>query len=78
MVVKDMSINSVKRKFENQLMSLPNVTGIGIGEHSGREIIIVLVTHKVPEAELDPSQVVPKSLEGYEVRVDEIGTVTAQ
>ena len=59
-------------------MTLPNVTGVGIGEHSGREIIIVFVSNKVPEEELNPKEMIPKSLEGYEVHVDEIGTVTAQ
>ncbi len=59
-------------------MTLPNVTGVGIGEHSGREIIIVFVSHKVPKEELDPRELIPKSLEGYEVHVDEIGAVTAQ
>ena len=59
-------------------MTLPNVTGVGIGEHSGREVIIVFVSQKVPEAQLDPREIIPKSLEGYEVHVDEIGTVTAQ
>ena len=59
-------------------MTLPNVTGVGIGEHSGREIIIVFVSHKVPEEELDPRELIPKSLEGYEVHVDEVGAVTAQ
>ena len=59
-------------------MTLPNVTGVGIGEHSGRDIIIVFVSHKVPEEELNPKEMIPKSLEGYEVHVDEIGTVTAQ
>ncbi len=73
-----MSIKSVKRKFEDQLMSLPNVTGIAIGKRSGREIIIVFVTQKIPETELDPSEVIPKSLEGYEIHVDKIGIVTAQ
>jgi hypothetical protein len=77
-VVKDMGIKSVKRKFEAQLMTMPNVTGGGIGEHSGREIIIVFVSHKVPKEELDPRELIPKSLEGYEVHVDEIGAVTAQ
>ena len=59
-------------------MTLPNVTGVGIGEHSGREILIVFVSHKVPKEELDPRELIPKSLEGYEVHVDEIGAVTAQ
>lgn len=73
-----MSIKSVKKKYEDRLMSLPNVTGIGIGKRAEKEILIVFVTKKVPETELDPSQVVPKLLEGYEIQVDEIGIVTAQ
>ncbi len=73
-----MSIESVKRKYEEQLMRLPNVTGVGIGEKAGREIIKVFVTHKVPESALRPEEVVPKRLEGYETDVEEIGVVTAQ
>jgi len=76
--VENMSINSVIKKYEDRLMSLPNVTGIGIGKRAGREILIVFVTKKVPKIELDPSDMVPESLEGYEIQVDEMGTVTAQ
>jgi hypothetical protein len=73
-----MSIKDVKMKHEEKLMRLPNVTGVGIGEKGGKEVIKVFVTHKVPESSLRPDEIIPKSLEGYEVDVEDIGTITAQ
>jgi len=73
-----MSIEAVKMKYEEQLMRLPNVTGVGIGEKEGKQVIKVFVTHKVPESALQPQAIVPKSLEEYETDVEEIGVVTAQ
>jgi hypothetical protein len=66
-----MSIESVMRKYEVQLMRLPNVTGVGIGERKGKEVIIVFVRRKVSEAVLQPSEIIPKALEGYETNVEE-------
>jgi hypothetical protein len=76
--VMQMSIEDMKIKHEEQLMRLPNVTGVGIGEKGGKAVIKVFVTHKVPESALRPQEIVPKSLEGYETDVEEIGVVTAQ
>lgn len=59
-------------------MELPNVTGVGIGEKAGNEVIKVFVTRKISELELRPQEIVPKSLEEYKTDVEEIGTVTAQ
>lgn len=73
-----MSIEAVKKKHEEKLMRLPNVTGVGIGEKTGKAVIKVFVTHKVPESALRPQEIVPKLLEGYESDVEEIGVVTAQ
>lgn len=73
-----MSIKAVKEKNEEQLMRLPNVTGVGIGEKAGKAVIKVFVTYKVPESALRPKEFVPKLLEGYETDVEEIGVVTAQ
>jgi len=72
------SIERVRIKFEEQLMQLPNVTGVSIGEKAGKEVIKVFVTCKVPEHALLPQEVVPKMLEGYKTEVEEIGTLTAQ
>jgi hypothetical protein len=64
-----MDIESVLRNYEEHLMQLPNVTGTGIGEKKGKEVILVFVKRKVPESELPSEQVIPKSLEGFETDV---------
>lgn len=73
-----MSIEAVKMKYEEQLMRLSNVTGVGIGQKAGKAVIKVFVTHKVPESALRPQDIIPKTLEGYQTDVEEIGVVTAQ
>ena len=73
-----MDIESVRRQHEDQLMQLPNVTGVGIGEKAGKQVLKVFVTHKVPVSALQPEEVVPKTLEGFETDVEEIGVVMAQ
>lgn len=72
-----MSIEEVRQRHEARLMSLPNVTGVGIGQKAGGEVIKVFVTHKVPESELRSEDIIPKSIDGCGVDVEEIGTVTA-
>lgn len=73
-----MEIKAVREKYEKKLMQLPNVTGVGIGEKSGKRVIKVFVTRKLPESELKPQEVVPKTLEGCETDVEEIGVITTQ
>jgi hypothetical protein len=68
----------VKRKYEEQLLSLPNVNGVGIGQKAGKEVIKVFVTRRVTLSALQPHEVIPKMLEGYETDVEEIGVVTSQ
>lgn len=66
------------RKHEEQVMQLLNVTGIGIGQKAGKDVIKVFVTRKLPESALQPDEIIPKTLEGYQTDVEEIGIVTAQ
>lgn len=73
-----MKIGSAMKKHEEQVMQLPNVTGIGIGKKAGKNIIKVFVTQKLPESALQPDEIIPKTLEGYQTDVEEIGIVTAQ
>jgi hypothetical protein len=73
-----MDIKAVKEKHEKKLMQLPNVAGVGIGKKSGRQVIKVFVTRKLPESELKPQEVVPKTLEGCETDVEEVGIITTQ
>ena len=73
-----MSVEAVKMKYEERLMRLSNVTGVGIGQKAGKAVIKVFVTHKVSESALRPQDIIPKTLEGYQTDVEEIGVVTAQ
>jgi len=73
-----MAIESVKKKYEEQLMRLPNVTIVATGKKADKDVIKVFVTHKVPESELQPEEIIPKTLDGYETDVEESGVVTAQ
>jgi len=71
-------IGSAMKKHEEQVLRLPNVTGIGIGKKAGKAVIKVFVTQKLPESALRPDEIIPKTLEGYQTDVEEIGVVTAQ
>lgn len=73
-----MDPETVKRKHEEQLMKLPNVMGVSIGEKGGKKVIKVYVTRKLPKSALRSEDIIPETLEGFEVDVEEIGTVTPQ
>ena len=73
-----MEIEAARKKHEEELMQLPNVTGVGIGQKNAKEVIKVFVTRKVHKSSLQARDVVPKMLEGYATDVEEIGTVMAQ
>ena len=60
------------------LMALPNVVGVGRGEEQGREVVVVLVSRKLPLEALQPHERVPRNLERVPVRVREVGAVEAQ
>jgi hypothetical protein len=72
------SIEDARSRHEAELLSLPNVTGVGIGERAGKPVIKVFVTRKVPASQLAPDERVPGMLEGHEVDVEAIGVVEAQ
>ncbi len=74
----DKDLGDVLRRNEARLMALPNVTGIGIGEKNGRPVIKVYITHRVPASELAADELVPPSLEGCDVDVEELGTPQIQ
>ena len=71
-----MDIANVRQKYENDLLGLPNVNGVAIGDKAGKPVIKVFVTHKVPESSLQPQEIVPKTLDGFETDVEEIGPIT--
>lgn len=73
-----MDIETVKATYENQLMALPNVVAVGTGEHQGKAVIKVFVSQKKPLSELQTRDVIPEELDGFEIRVEEIGTIRAE
>ena len=76
-------LRAVKAAYEAELMRKANVVGVGIGfrqrgrEPVGEPAIVVSVTHKVPLAQLDPSDVIPRELEGVPVDIQAVGTLRA-
>ncbi len=76
-------IMRVKEEYEEQLLKLPNVVGVGIGYRSaeghqtGELALIVSVKKKVPLANLTPETTIPNELEGVPVYVQEVGDVSA-
>ncbi len=76
--MEEIAIAEAKTRHEAELLALPNVTGVGIGERTGKPVIKVFVTEKVPESRLAPEERIPTLLDGYEVDVEAIGFIEAQ
>jgi len=69
------SIQQVKNKHENQLMTMPGVVSVGIGQgDSGQSVIVIGVES---QAKLD-KLTLPVKLDGYPVNVQIMGTIRAQ
>ena len=65
-------INIVKEANVNELMSLPGVAGVYVGELDDHTpCITVMVVKKTPELE----KKIPRSLEGHPVRIEETGEI---
>ncbi len=74
----------VQSKYTGELLDKANVQGTAVGlakingEYTDNIAVVVLVSVKLPEAELAPEDICPKSLEGVRVDVQEVGFLTAQ
>ncbi|MDP4509470.1 hypothetical protein OHA25_53860 [Nonomuraea sp. NBC_00507] len=67
-----MDVHEIRRRHEDELLAIPNVTGVSTGKGDADEdVIVVYVTHMV-------SSGIPAELDGVPVKVMEIGTPTAQ
>jgi hypothetical protein len=73
-----MDVQAAVRQAEQELMSKPNVNGVGIGERNGEPVITVFVTRKLQKSELRPSEIIPERIAGYPTDVVEIGVISAQ
>lgn len=65
------TIDETLRRRTPELMAIPGVVGTGIGEESGRAVILVLVARMTPE--LDGR--LPRRLDGYPVVARIVGDV---
>ena len=72
------TVQSTLQAHRNELMRLPNVVGVGVGERAGETVIKVLVSRKVSSAELAPDEHVPQTLQGFRCDVEEVGVVQVQ
>lgn len=76
----------VQSRYTDYLMHKPNVVGVSIGladTDSDGDLdivyycIVVLVSVKVDEDDLEPAERIPDELDGVPVRVQEIGQINA-
>lgn len=75
-------IQEVKQKREKEILSKANVVGVGVGlrQVNGKmtdiPALVVMVTQKKPPHELDPGDLLPDSIDGVPVDVQEVGEIT--
>ena len=67
------SIAQVLDEHVDQLMSVPGVSGVGIGDCHGTPCIKVFVVRATPSV----TRQIPARLEGYEVAIEETGEFKA-
>ena len=66
------SIDTVKDAHTSDLMKIPGVVGVYVGEtDNGTMVIGVMVKKRTPEIERQ----IPKTLEGYPVQIEETGEI---
>ena len=74
---------SIQERYEEALLAKANVVGVGVGlrmragELTDDVVLVVMVTRKVPRAQLAPEDYVPPEIEGVPVDIQEIGHLKA-
>jgi hypothetical protein len=70
-VSKAATIHEIRDKYESEIMAIPGVTGIGIGDHDRKPglAIKVYVDRLTPELKTR----IPTELEGYPVNTEKTG-----
>jgi len=77
-------IMAVLEEHRDNLLSKPNVVGVAVGFQRQANLstqnlaLVVMVETKIPPNSLAPDELIPTSLEGVPVDVQEIGPLTAQ
>jgi hypothetical protein len=71
------SISEVRQRHESRLLTLPNVVGVSAETTERGDVLLVLVSRKVPRSQLAAEEVIPQQIEGFPTEVVEIGEPTA-
>ena len=72
-----LSISEVRQRHESRLLTLPNVVGVSAETTERGDVLLVLVSRKVPSSQLAVEEVIPQQIEGFPTEVVEIGEPTA-
>ncbi len=67
-----MEIEQVLARHEQELMRIPGVNGVGIGERQGNPVLLVMLDRSASQLPVT----IPRQLEGFPVEIEEIGEVT--
>lgn len=67
------TIDQVIRRHESSLLAIEGVTGVGHGVVKDKDCILVMLTHKLSDAEAK----IPETIEGYPVAVEVSGVIQA-
>ncbi|QDZ76505.1 hypothetical protein [Bacillus cereus] len=71
-----MELEKVIRKYEDDLLRLPNVVGVGMGILHEKEVIQVFVSKKLPRSQLKEEDLIPVQLDTYPTNIIEVGFIT--
>jgi hypothetical protein len=84
MMLPQQQVAQVKEQAKGELLSLPNVVGVGVGYKTVGEVrtgemsIVVMVRRKLPVAALPPEALAPKKVGEVNVDVMQVGDIRAQ
>jgi hypothetical protein len=83
-MMEQAQVKQAKDLHKERILSKPNVVGVGLGykETRGKKTdelcVVALVRRKVPEAGLQPSDLVPREVDGIPTDVMDVGELRAQ
>ncbi|MBJ8113835.1 hypothetical protein JDS99_30535 [Bacillus cereus group sp. N6] len=70
-----MELEKVIRKYEVDLLRLPNVVGVGMGILHEKEVVQVFVSKKVRRCQLKEEDIIPTQLDTYPTNIIEVGFI---
>jgi len=71
--MRNLSIKEVKAKYQDEIMKIPGVVGIGIGGTEEKMVLTIMVEKRTSDLE----KKLPLSLDNYPVIIQETGTFNA-